>query len=140
MPKKEKNETLEDVADNSLKEGDAQSEAVRSLLTVKERIKGDLSTDIELKTELTDAQTCLHTQGNLLGHIFELNESNFTDKNLIQELIDLKERKLVSLKRQSRREIVDVARNPDMSIQGEEHRDSFVKRFFTGKKKDQQQR
>lgn len=135
--KKEKT-TLEDVADNSLKEDNAQSEAVRSLLKVDPRAKGELSTDIELKTELTDAQTCLHTQGNMLGHIFELNEKNFTDKNLIQELIDLKERKLVSLRRQSRKEIVDVARNPDMSISGEEHRDSFVKRFFSGKNKNQQ--
>ena len=137
---KNRKETLEDVADNSLREDNAQSEAVRSLLTVKPRLHGDLATDIELKTELTDAQTCLHTQGNLLGHIWELNEGNFTEKNLIQELVDLKERKLVSLKRQSRREIVDVARNPDMSIQGEEHRDSFVKRFFKGKNKNQQQR
>jgi len=126
--------SIDDDVEGALAEDTAQSQAVRSLIQVKEKKKDDVGSDIELKTELTEQQTCIHTQIDILNNI--LGKANLTKLDILNNLIQLKERKLLSLKRKSRGEIVDVARNPDMSLMGMGHppEQNFTKRFFSSRR------
>ncbi len=71
---------------------------------------------------------------NLVGMNLTSYEK-MVDRGIINPFIELKERKLVSLKRQSRAEVVNVARSPDQNIiEGKEER-GILKRFFSPQKR-----
>ncbi len=106
--------------------------AVTSLIEVKPSKKDELGSDIELKTDLNSDGICSdHAKANYFDHILNMTPEEFNERSIINPFVELKERKLVSLKRKSREEVVTVARSPDMNIQeGKEHRGLF-KRWFS---------
>lgn len=119
---------IDEKLDDIIRDETAQTKAVSSLIEVKNRVKGELGSDVELKTDLTDQQTAIHTQAGMLSFI--LQKAGLTKLDIISNLVELKERKLLSLKRKSREEIVNVARTPDMQ-QFVGDAQSFGKRFIT---------
>ncbi len=131
--KKEKS-SIDERIEGMLKEESAQSEAVKSLINVKEREIGKLGSEIELKTDLSDKDICVHTAVDMMSNLLE---KTFNKKSIIGDLINIKERKLLSKNRQSRREIVEVAKSPDMNMLQDPMQQSAVKRWF-GSKKPQQ--
>ncbi len=131
--------TIDDQVDDFILEKSPQSEAVKSLINVKGREKGALETDIELKTDLSDDDTKIHTAVDLLSNVLEMDEETFSSRIVIAQLVNKKERKLLSKNRQSRQEIVNVARQPDTFVtQDQQQNMGWMKRFFSGKKREQQ--
>lgn len=130
-------DSIEDTIDKVLKEETAQGEAVKSLITVKEREVGKLGSDIELKTDLDEKGVCLHTAVDMMSNILEMDKASFRKNCIIGNLTHLKERKLLSKDRKSRQEIVEVAKNPDMNLMQEPMQQSAVRRFFTGRRMQQ---
>lgn len=126
-------QTIEDTIEGTLKDESAQTKAVTSLIEVKDKIKGSLGSDIELKTDLSIKDVCLHTAIDIMGHILSMEKKDFATAPILEKLTTLKERKSLSKERKSRREIVEVARNPDMQFMGQEQA-GFVKRFLTSNK------
>ncbi len=110
-----KEPNLEENIDKLLNEESAQAKAVSSLIYVKKKVKGELGSDIELKTDLTEKECCIHTGVDMLQHFLAMTPTEFISAPILQNLTTLKERKLLSKDRKSRGEIVDVARNPDMN-------------------------
>ena len=137
MAKKEEayNDTLDDAISNIMKDETAQSQAVKSLIEVKDRQIGKLGSEIELKTDLTERDVCLHTAIDMMANILEMDKESFSKKSIIGNLTTLKERKLLSKDRKSRQEIVEVAKSPDMNMMSNEPQ-SMVKRWFGSKKPD----
>lgn len=126
--------TIDEDLEKVIKEDNPQAEAVKSLIGVKDREKGKLGSDIELKTDLDDNAVCVHTAVDMMTNILEMNKKDFTKMSIIGNLVNLKERKLLSKNRQSRREIVEVAKNPDMTISDQTPQTSFVKNLFRSRR------
>ena len=125
--------SIDDRIDSFMQEETPSSIAVKSLIRVEKRQKGDTDTDIELKTDLTDDLVRLHSIAQIMSNVLSTDEKTFADNNIIGELVNKLERKLVSKNRMSRTEIVNVARQPDMNMtsDGMQMRDSFMKRLVT---------
>ena len=129
--------SLDDSVEGLIKEENAQAEAVKSLINVKKKVLNELGSDIELKTDLSPENVVIHTGVDMLNRI--LSTKDFDKVIITEDLVQIKERKLLSLNRQSRREIVEIARNPDMQMNDfGNQQESFVKRMFTPRKKPQQ--
>lgn len=126
---------IEDQVEQVLKESSPKADAVKALIDVKKRVVGEDS-DVEVKTDLTRDDVSVHSLLDTMSNILEMTPQQFNSKCILAELVHKKERKLISKDRMSRREIVDVARNPDQQIlagtQGQDQ--SFLKRFFTSRK------
>lgn len=124
-------DSIEDKLENFMNEQSPTSMAVRSLVDVKKNKSGETDTDIELKTDLDDKNIKLHTKAMVMNDFLE----SVFGESIIKTVVNIKERKLVSKDRGSRREIVEVARNPDMNmIQGQENM-GFMKRLVTPRNK-----
>lgn len=123
---------LDEHIEELIRDETAQSKAVKSLIEIKPKNKADFGSDIEVKTDLDDKQVCIHTAGDMLQTF--LSSKSFKDMNIISDLIQIKERKLLSKNRKSRQEIVDVARSPDMTMMQPDSQGNFVKRLFTSRK------
>lgn len=123
---------LDEKLDEIIKDESAQARAVKSLIEVRPKIKNTFGSDIEVKTDLNEKDVCLHTAADMLQSF--LNVKSFKDSNIISDLVQLKERKLLSKNRKSRQEIVDVARSPDMTMMQPDNQGNFVKRLFTSRK------
>jgi hypothetical protein len=126
--------SLDQFVDNIIKEANPQADAVKSLIEVKKRTRGQLNTEVELKTELSSDEIKKHSLMALLSHVVEMDDDEFSKSCIIGDLIDVKERKSISKDRKSRKEIVDVARNPDLSLQNDEVKEGWLKRFFSPKR------
>ena len=126
--------TLDENIDNIIREENPQAEAVKSLINIKPRVKGVLNTDVELRTDLNTEEIKKHTKIAILSNIVDMDEKEFSQRCILGDLSDVKERKAISKDRQSRAEIVTVARNPDMSMQNDEIKEGWLKRFFTPKR------
>ena len=126
---------IDEKIDQMFREDNPTGEAVKSLITVNDRVKGKGS-EVELKTDLTDDEVKLHTVLESLGLIIELGEENFSKQCFLLNLVEKKERKALSKNRMSRSEIVQVARHPDqMMMPGmEQQNPGMVKRFFMRKR------
>lgn len=111
-----------------------QADAVNSLIKVGKREKGEQDTDIELKTDLSDNDVKIHTVVDLMSSFLEMNSTQFSEKSVIANLVNKKERKLLSKDRKSREEIVMIAKNPDVNIDGAERPEGFVKRLLTSRR------
>lgn len=120
---------IDDEIDEVLQDDTPQGRAVKTLTEVKNRKEGEPSS-VELKTELTDESTCLHTSVDIMADVLSMSEKEFNTKNILSALTEKKERKLLSLNRASRNEIVAVARNPDVQVTAEEMKGGFVKNLF----------
>lgn len=120
--------------DEIVKDETAQSKAVSSLIDVKPKKEGELGSDIELKTDLTENETKFHTVIDLMSFILSMKSTDFTSKQILDKITILKERKLLSKDRKSRQEIVEVARAPDMTVMGADTGTGAVRRFFTSHK------
>ena len=134
MPK----ESLDENIDKLLKEENATTKAVESLITVKDRVTGKAS-EVELKTDLSDDEIKLHTVLAVTSDVLEMDEHTFKTKCILADVIEKKERKALSKDRKSREEIVMVARQPDIQMgdMGGQQKDGFVKRFFSSRRKDE---
>lgn len=104
---------IDEEIDELIKEDNPTSKAVSSLVEVKDRIKGKLSTDTETKTDLTDVQLRVDTAGAIISHVLEMSSKDFQERCILGILVDSFERKSISKNRLSRQEIVNVARQPD---------------------------
>lgn len=124
---------IEDEIDQIIKDETPTGQAVESLIKVKKREKGQDS-EIELKTDLDESDVCVHTSIDMLNNFLEMGHKDFSKVSVIGELVNKKERKLLSKNRRSRLEIVEVARHPDLNMVQEQVKDSFVKRLFQRKK------
>ena len=127
---------LEDTTEGLLKEEQsAASDAIRSLITAKKSVRSEDS-DTELKTDLTADEVKAHTIISTISKFVEMTPVNFNDHCILSELVNKKERKAWSKNRLSRREIVEVARQPEMNMdmQKDMQKEGFVRRMFTPKK------
>ena len=129
-----KDKTLDDEINKFLQDDNAQNKAVSALIDVKDRVQGSLGSDIELKSDLSDKDICLHTAVDMLNNILTMTEAEFMTKPVLSRLTEIKERKLVSKNRQSRKEIVDVARNPDRSTINASENSGIMKKWFAPRK------
>ena len=127
---------LEENIEEIIKEETPQSVAVNSLIKVKDREIGKLGSDVELKTDLTEEGTCVHTQADMLTQVLEIKPNNFKKIPVFSILTQLKERKLLSLDRKSRSEIVAVARQPDINQQVSSIDGGFMRNFMLGKQQN----
>lgn len=128
--------TIDTAVDNIIENRTPQRDAVNALIRIARRKSGEVDSDVEIKTDLTADDASVHTAVDVLGGILDMNDKQFTQQNFISQIVNKKERKLISKDRQSRKEIVDVARNPDMPIlSGEEQQKrGLISRFFTPRK------
>lgn len=128
---------LDEAIEGEIREKNPTAEAVTHLLSVKKRLKGEPDTDIELKTDLSENDVKIHTAVDLMASFLSMDDNQFVKTPIISELVNKKERKLLSKDRKSRQEIVDVARQPDMFMDREEvQKQSMMKRFFTSRKQN----
>lgn len=126
---------LDEKITSMIKEEHPTADAVKSLINVRDRKKGKVGSDIELKTDLDKDQVCIHTAVDMMTNILEMQPSNFNKKCVIGDLVNLKERKLLSLDRKSRTEIVEIARHPDLIQQDMQSKQGgFVSRLFSSRK------
>jgi hypothetical protein len=118
-----------------LKDDNPTAEAVKALIKVNKREAGQDS-EVELKTDLSADEIKIHTVLGVLSNLIEMKPADFTKKCILSEVIDKKERKSLSKDRKSRLEIVEVARQPDVSMPlgTQSGNESFVKKFFTSRK------
>ena len=100
--------SLDDNIDSFLKEENAQNTAVNSLVK-----SNDIDSPIEMKTDLTEEDIVIHSVGATINKTLNELYGKGKQKCILGDLIEIKERKLISKNRQSRNEIVQVARNPD---------------------------
>lgn len=129
--------TIDDEIEHLLKEESAQTKAVISLIDVKERTIGKLGTEIELKTDLDESQVCVHTAVDMISTILEMDTKKFNNECILGNLTNLKERKLLSKNRMSRKEIVDVAKNPELKFMDEpSKRSGFVSNLFRSRREN----
>ena len=134
IAKETSTESIEDKLNKILKDESPQAKAVDSLMLIKRRTAGELTTDVDLKTELTTDEVRQHAALALLNSVLEMDEETFGNKSILGDLIEIKERKAISLNRQSRKEIVEMTRAPDSSFFSDKSGDGAMKRFFMGKK------
>jgi len=121
--------TLETVIRDSNQQKDAQSIAVNHLVQVQPTQKEDFGTEVELKTDLTEEEVIIHTICDEVGKIFSGDGTeDFSKVNILQRCVERKERKLLSKGRQSRSEVVAVARAREDSNTTNE---GFFKKLFT---------
>jgi hypothetical protein len=125
---------LETVIRDSNTPKDAGFIAVEHLVTVKPREKNPredhVGTEIELKTDLSNEMVMVHTAGDFIGMLSMIKDKDdFRDMNVLQILIERKERKLLSLDRKSRLEVVDVAR--PQTNGNDQQAQSFIRRMFS---------
>ena len=131
--------SIDDDVDRLFQDDNPTAEAVRSLINVTSRKKGENS-EVELKTDLNLDEIKLHTVLETLGLVLEDDHINFNSKCILLNLIEKKERKSISKDRQSRSEIVAIARQPDQILMpGQEQNPGMLKKFFTSKKNREQQ-
>ncbi len=119
---------IEDDIENIIKDDNAASLAVKSLIEVDDRQSGKLGSDIELKTDLDFKQVCIHTAAGMLNNILEMDKDKFNSECILGNLVEMKERKLLSKDRESRLEIVNVAKQPETIMQ--DGSTNFVKKMF----------
>lgn len=119
--------------ENVMKEENPQSIAVKSLINVKGRDHKKLETDIELKTDLTDNDVANHSVLAVLNHVLESGKDDFRSKTILGNLINTKERKLISKDRKGRGEIVDLAKTPEQPIVTNSSDVGMFKKLFIGK-------
>ena len=125
-------DSIDERTERMLKEENPQAEAVNSLIRVDKRQKGENS-DVELKTEIPNELILnIHTSLDVVGNWLE---QTFKEKCILTELVHKRERKAISLHRQSRAEIVAVARNPDFNQNQFGIEEGMIKRFFTPRPK-----
>jgi hypothetical protein len=125
-------ESLDERTEKLLKEENPQAEAVSSLINVKKRQEGENS-EVELKTDIPNEFVLnLHTSLDVVGNWLE---NTFHEKSILTELIHKRERKAISLKRQSRAEIVAVARSPDFNNTQMGVDEGVFRKFFTPRPK-----
>ena len=131
-----KEKTIDESVSTAWNEESPIAKAVSSLIEVKPSEKDELGSDIELKTDFKSEEVCSdHAKANYFDQILNMTEEQFNERSIINPFVELKERKLVSLKRQSRAEVVTVARSPDQNIiEGKEER-GILKRFFSPQKR-----
>lgn len=125
---------IDNKLEEMLTEESPTSAAVKSLINVKDRVSGKDS-EIELKTDLDIEQVNVHTIVDLCMGFLEMDEKDFKKNIVGVNLVNKKERKLLSKNRMSRAEIVQVARQPDLNMLPEQHNEGFLKRFFTSRRK-----
>jgi hypothetical protein len=120
MNNKQPVRTLDDEVEGEIRDESPQTKAVSALIDIKERSvdsKGKTSRgDVELKTDLTDQDTCSHTVVEFMNELLRFDRGKSHDFDIAGVLVEKKERKLLSLNRKSRIEIVNVARQPDVSM------------------------
>jgi hypothetical protein len=120
MNNKQPVRTLDDEVEGEIRDESPQTKAVSALIDIKERSvdsKGKTSRgDVELKTDLTDQDTCSHTVVEFMNELLRFDRGKSHDFDIAGVLVEKKERKLLSLNRKSRIEIVNVARQPDISM------------------------
>lgn len=123
---------LDNLTDEIIKEENASSEAIRSLITVKKTGKAQDS-DVELKTDLTADEVKGHTIISIISKFLEMDENQFKTTCILSELIAKKERKAWSKDRQSRKEIVEVSRQPDFPSDFGQNikKEGFIRKLFT---------
>lgn len=120
MTKTKKN--LKEIVDNTLdfsgdiEEKSPQSVAVESLISVSPQTKGEMGTDVEIKTDLDENSIKMHTVVEIIGNIMNMSTQELNTKNIILELVQKLERKALSKDRKSRTEIVEIARIPNMNM------------------------
>lgn len=132
--------TLDDsVQDEFLKPDNPTGEAIKSLLNVKGRKKGEVDTEVETKTDLDLDDVKIHTNVDLLSSFLEFTPEDFASHNVLSQLVTKKERKLISKDRLSRREIVEVARAPEMMpMGGDSQNNSWFNRWFKSRRQPRQ--
>ena len=117
--------------DESLNEESAQGEAVKSLIRSdpKNRI------DDEKKSDISEADVNRHAILSTTSDVIEMKPEDFTKNCVLGMLINRKESKAWSKNRESRKEIVEIAKQRDMNMgTGEEvQRHGFIRRMFTSK-------
>jgi hypothetical protein len=125
-------DTLDERTEKMLREENPQAEAVSSLINVKKRTQGENS-EVELKTEIpNDLILNLHTSLDVVGNWLE---QTFGESCILTELVHKRERKSISLRRQSRAEIVAVARSPDINMSQMGMEEGMIRKFFTPRPK-----
>jgi len=131
-------QTIDEAIEDVIRDENPTSRAVKTLIEVNDRTTGKFGTDIELKTDLDKNQICVHTAASMLNSVLEMDKDKFNKECILGNLIEVKERKLLSKDRKSRVEIVDIARQPDMNF-GDGQNQNFVSRFFSSRKERPQQ-
>jgi len=130
--------SIDESIDQILNDKPAQTEAVQSLIRVSDKVSGTLGSDIELKTDLSPTEICLHTAVDMLAHFLAMSPDQFQKAPILEKLTTLKERKNLSKNRLSRREIVEVAKTPEMNFGGMgEMGGGMVNNWFKSKKNRQ---
>ena len=126
----------DDVNDTIIQEQNPQGEAVKALISIKKRESAEVDTDVEVKTDLSEDEIKIHTIADTISSVLEMNEKEFTEKCILSSIVNKKERKAISKLRQSRKEIVEIARQPDMNVNQEQAQTvGFLKRMFTPKQR-----
>lgn len=130
-----KKESLDDAIQGVLRQEDATSRAVTSLISVKEKEQGKIGSDIEIKTDLeTDKEVCVHSIVDFSDVVLNMNEEIFRNQTIAGIITTIKERKLLSKGRKSRMEIVEISRQPDMNLGTEQQKAGFLARMFSSRK------
>lgn len=119
---------IDEDIDQIIREETPQAKATSSLIDVKPRKKGEFS-NIELKTDLTEADVCLHTRAEMLQRIMESSDMKMP---FLSTLVEIKERKLLSKDRKSRLEIVEIGKQPDQSLMNIHDNSGSARKFFFG--------
>lgn len=121
--------TLDDDVEHIFREENPQAEAVKSLLNVKSRQKGQDS-EIELKTDLDKNALCIHTAADLLAQVLDMDAKTFNSRCILGDLVNIKERKLLSKDRKSRQEIVEISKQQSFEEEQAKRSERFVKKLF----------
>lgn len=126
-------ETIDDTVEKFIKQDNPQSTAVKHLVDVGEKKKDKLGSDVELKTDLDSDQIREHSKVALMARCVGMSAEQFSEADIMGDFLEIIERKSISKNRESRKEIVAVARNPDTNITEGNMKQSFWKRFFSPK-------
>lgn len=138
-------DTLEETVDEIISQKSPQAVAVDSLINISVSEPGELSSDVETKTDLTEDEIKLHTVVETISSLLASTSEQFMQRNIIGDLVTKKERKSISKHRQSRKEIVELARWPDMQMMGYpgmppaggvQNRPSFIGRLFGRRRRE----
>jgi hypothetical protein len=127
--------TIDETTDDILRDESAQSEAIKSLITIKPHLKGE-SSEVELKTDLSGDEVKAHTIISIVSQFLEKSDFQFKDHCILNDLVNKKERKAWSKDRKSREEIVAVSRQPEFSgdMGQDVRKEGFIRRLFTPRK------
>lgn len=122
--------TLDEKTEAILQDENPTATAVKSLIDVKDRVKGKTS-NVELKTDLTDNEVKIHSVLAVLNDTIDNGEKEFDKSCVLGTLIERKERKALSKDRKSRQEIVSVAKQPEFGDMESVRKESMVRKLFT---------